>query len=163
MGDTLTLKDMRIVAALAFCALVTCSAYAGDAPSISPSAKDKCRVCGMFVAKYPDWTCCITFKGSPNVYFDGPKDMFTYLQNPGKYAAKQPTGSAIKVKDYYSLKTIDGRKAFYVAGGDVYGPMGRELVPFAKEADAKGFLADHKGNKVFRFDEVTPAVVRSLE
>ena len=63
--------------------------------------------------------------------------------------------------DYYSVAAIDGRKAFYVIGSDVRGPMGKELVPFAKKADADAFLKDHRGQKVLRFDEITPATLQS--
>jgi len=71
--------------------------------------------------------------------------------------------TAIQVKDYYSLKSVDGRTAFYVIGSDVYGPMGKELVPFEKQMDAQSFLRDHKGKKVLRFNEITPVVLKSLE
>jgi len=36
-------------------------------------------------------------------------------------------------------------------------------VPFAKKSDADGFLKDHRGRKVLRFDEITPATLKSLE
>jgi nitrous oxide reductase accessory protein NosL len=67
------------------------------------------------------------------------------------------------VKDYYTLNAIDGRKAFYVVGSDVYGPMGQELVPFEKITDAQGFSEDHKGKNILRFGEITPAVLDTLE
>jgi nitrous oxide reductase accessory protein NosL len=41
--------------------------------------------------------------------------------------------------------------------------MGNELVPFAMKADADGFLKDHRGQKVLRFEEITPAMLKSLE
>jgi nitrous oxide reductase accessory protein NosL len=37
--------------------------------------------------------------------------------------------------------------AYYVLGSDIYGPMGRELIPFEKEADAKEFIKDHQENQ----------------
>ena len=44
--------------------------------------------------------------------FDGPKDLFTYYLNPGKYNPGKSVKAmtAIRVKDYYSLAVIDGRK-----------------------------------------------------
>jgi copper chaperone NosL len=134
----------------------------GLAPS--PSAKDKCPVCGMFVAKYPDWLATITFTGAPPLYFDGPKDLFTYLQNRGSYARNQ-AGAAIEtilVNDYYSLKPIDARTAFFVIGSDVLGPMGKELIPFAKAAEAQEFSKDHQGKKLLRFGEITPQILKGL-
>jgi nitrous oxide reductase accessory protein NosL len=49
-----------------------------------------------------------------------------------------------------------------VLGSDVYGPMGREMVPFATEKEAREFKADHKGKRVLRFGEVTLDLVKSL-
>ncbi len=131
----------------------------------APSAESKCQVCGMFVAKYPDWTGVIVYKDATPVYFDGPKDLFTYYLDSGKYdpARKRSDIAALYVKDYYSLNFIDGRKAFYVFGSDVNGPMGRELVPFAKKADAEGFLHDHKGMKILRIGEITAAMLKTLD
>ena len=48
-------------------------------------------------------------------------------------------------------------------GSDVYGPMGRELIPFGDEAAAKEFLADHKGQAILGFSQITPAVVKGLD
>jgi nitrous oxide reductase accessory protein NosL len=153
---------------LMFMAIITAfpagEALAGKA-AVSAPADAKCPVCGMFVAKYPDWFTSLTFKDGSKVYFDGPKDMFTFCLNMKKYSpAKSPKDiAAIAVKDYSSLKVIDGRTAFFVSGSNVYGPMGKEIVPFAREADAREFLKDHNGNKILRFGEVTPAVLKSLE
>ena len=133
--------------------------------AVSAPADAKCPVCGMFVAKYPDWFSSLTFRDGATVYFDGPKDMFSYCLNMKKYRpAKSPDAlAAVTVKDYYSLKVIDGRTAFYVSGSNIYGPMGKEIVPFAKEGDAREFLKDHNGKIILRFKDVTPAVLKSLE
>jgi copper chaperone NosL len=141
------------------------SAVAAEKVPLAPSPKAKCPVCGMFVAKYPYWTASLTFKDSTTFYFDGPKDLFKYYLNPGRYGSsrKQADVAAIHVKDYYSLAVIDGRQAFYVIGGDVSGPMGRELVPFARKEDAEGFLKDHGGKKIVRFTEITAALLKTLE
>jgi nitrous oxide reductase accessory protein NosL len=145
--------------------LMACSALAEQKTPATPPAKAKCPVCGMFVAKYPEWVASLTLRDSTSVYFDGPKDLFKYLLNSGKYgpARKQADIAAIFVKDYYSLSQIDGRKAFYVIGADVLGPMGKELVPFAGRDDADAFLKDHHGLKVLRFEEIAPSVMKGLE
>lgn len=136
-------------------------------PAGSPPAtpKGNCAVCGMYVANFPDWAAAITFKDGSQAWFDGPKDLFTYLLDLKRYAARRQATdiAAILVKDYYGLKPIDGRKAFFVAGSDVMGPMGRELVPFATEPDARDFLRDHKGSQVLPFPGITSATLRSLE
>ncbi len=62
---------------------------------------------------------------------------------------------AIRVTDFYNLQPVDARKAFYVIGSDVLGPMGHELVPLASREDAADFLKDHKGRRILSFDQVT--------
>ena len=138
---------------------------AEDPKPLKPSARDKCPVCGMFVAKYPDWQAQVIFRDGSLAYFDGTKDMFKYLFNLKKYnPTKKPADiRAIYVTDYYELIFINGREAYYVAGSDIYGPMGRELIPFRKEADARGFLKDHKGKTLLKSEEVTPEIVRGLD
>jgi len=133
--------------------------------AVTPSAKDKCPVCGMFVAKYPDWSAAAKTKDGMIYYFDGPKDMFTHYFNPGHFTPgkKQSDISGLSVKEYYSLKMIDARGAFFVLGSDVYGPMGAELIPFASQKDAAAFMNDHKGKKVLRFGEITPQLLKELK
>jgi copper chaperone NosL len=159
---TLTLVLITFMAIIAL--FPAGEALAGKA-AVSAPADAKCPVCGMFVAKYTDWFTSLTFKDGSTVYFDGPKDMFTFCLSMKKYSpTKSPKEiAAISVKDYYSLKVIDGRSAFFVSGSNVYGPMGKEIVPFAKEADAREFLKDHNGKKILRFGDVTPAILKSLE
>ncbi|QEM68275.1 nitrous oxide reductase accessory protein NosL [Geobacter sp. FeAm09] len=153
----------RALFVLLFVVAVPPAFSAGPAPA--PSEREKCPVCGMFVAKYPDWAAAIQFNDGTRAAFDGPKDLFTYFLNlkrfnPGK---SRDAVTAIRVKDYYSLATIDGHTAYYVVGSDVYGPMGKELVPFAKLSDARGFMVDHRGTRVVRLSEITPAFLKSLE
>lgn len=150
---------------LLFCLLVAGSAPAAQKTPATPPAKAKCPVCGMFVAKYPDWAASITFRDSTTVYFDGPKDLFTFYLDPGRYAParKQADIADIRVKDYYSLAVVDGRRALYVMGSNVLGPMGKELVPFAGREDADGFMRDHGGVRILRFNEITRSVLKGLE
>lgn len=126
---------------------------------------DKCPVCGMFVAKYPDFVDQIVFKDGTHAFFDGVKDMMKYYfdlpkYNPGK---TKDDIAAILVTDYYTLKSGDGFKAWYVAGSDVYGPMGKELMPFTDEAAAKEFKVDHKGAAILSFQDITPALIKTLD
>jgi len=70
---------------------------------------------------------------------------------------------ALFVTDYYTLTLINGYEAFYVLGSDVYGPMGKELIPFEKEAEAREFMKDHKGKAILRFKDVTPEIIKPLD
>ncbi len=136
-----------------------------DRKPVKPSSKDKCPVCGMFVAKYPDFLAQVLFKDGSSAFFDGTKDMFKYYLDLKKY---QPSKSVsdidrIYVTNYYDLTLTDGRSAYYVLGSDIYGPMGRELIPFDKEADAKEFMKDHQGKSVLRFKEITPEIIKGVD
>ncbi len=119
----------------------------------------------MFVAKYPDFIAQIVFRDGNVAFFDGAKDLFKYYLNIKTYSPARKTAdiAVIYVTDYYSLSPVDGRAAWFVTGSDVYGPMGKELVPFAKESDAREFLKDHKGKNVMRFEQVTPALLKELD
>ncbi len=138
---------------------------AGERGPVKPQARDKCPVCGMFVQKYPDFLAEVVFKDGSYAIFDGTKDMFKYYFNFAKYNPVKRASDidAIYVTDYYELKLVDGRKAYYVDGSNVFGPMGKELIPFEKEADARQFAADHNGRAVQRFERVLPELIRSLD
>jgi nitrous oxide reductase accessory protein NosL len=139
--------------------------WAGEKKPVKPSPKDKCPVCGMFVAKYPDFLAEVLFKDGSYALFDGAKDMFKYYFNLKKYHPSKSLSDidSIYVTNYYDLTLINGYTAFYVLGSDVYGPMGRELIPFEKEGDAKEFMKDHKGKSLKRFKEITYEMVKELD
>ncbi len=119
----------------------------------------------MFVAKYPDWTAQAVYRDGAYAVFDGAKDLFKYLFSLRTYAPGRAAADIerLYVTDYYSLTYIDGRRALYVLGSDVLGPMGRELIPFGSEAEAREFMRDHKGKQVVRFGEVTAETIKALD
>jgi len=139
-------------------------ASAAPAAAATPSAKDKCPVCGMFVAKYPNWVASSRLKDGTTYFFDGPKDLFSHYFDTQRYTPgkRQAEIITMSVKEYYSLKMIDARSAFFVSGSDVFGPMGSELIPFATQQDAASFMNDHKGKRLLRFKEITPAIIKAL-
>ena len=146
--------------------LVAAQAAAGEAkPPAKPSPANKCPVCGMFVAGYQDFLAAVVFKDGTTAYFDGCKDMFRFLFDVGTYAPgrKRADVGSIWATDYYSLSWIDAAAALFVRGGDILGPMGRELIPFGKDAEAKEFMKDHKGEALFHFAEVTPDILKDID
>lgn len=140
------------------------AAWAGDA-EIAIKKTDRCPVCGMFVYKYPKWVARIAMRDGGYYFYDGAKDMFKHVFDPGKYTpgkAAQDMASFV-VTDYYETELIDAKAAYYVVGSDVLGPMGHELLPFKDEEAAREFMADHKGEKIIRFEDVTPELIQSLD
>ncbi len=119
----------------------------------------------MFVAKYRDFVTQIVFKDGSQVFFDGVKDMMKYYFNLPKYNPAKAIAdiSTIRVSDYYKLTVIDGYKAWYIIGSDVYGPMGKELIPFQDEPAAKEFKVDHKGTAILQFKDITPEIIKTLD
>ena len=120
---------------LAFLFTFTPILFANGPPTDTVTPKTRCTVCGMFVAKY----------------------------HPEQYGGH--SRGAIKhiyVKDYYSLKWLPAKDAYYVVGSDVYGPMGHEFIPFESKNGAESFLKDHHGKEILTFDKITPEIVNSM-
>lgn len=149
-------------------ALIIVGAALASAGSLQPHTvgpKDKCPVCGMFVAKFPGFAAEIRFGDGSSVHFDGAKDMFKYYLNLSRYAPGRKTADigAVFVTDYYDLTKVNGLSAYYVMGSDVYGPMGRELIPFGSESKARDFRNDHRGTRIIRLRDVTPTLLNQLD
>lgn len=139
--------------------------FASDGKIPAPDRLDKCPVCGMFVYKYPDWVASVEMAGGQRFYFDGAKDMFRFLFNMDEFGQGRVAAdiSRMHVTDYYDLVTVAADKAYYVIGSDVYGPMGRELVPFASIEAAREFMKDHKGKRVLEFGDINADMVEGLD
>ncbi|MHB8846228.1 MAG: nitrous oxide reductase accessory protein NosL [Nitrospirota bacterium] len=155
-----------MIAAVLAVALSSLEASAAPAPQfVPPAPRDKCPVCGMFAAKYPDWIAEVLFRDGSYAVFDGPKDLFMYLAGLKQYAPgkERKDIGAVLVNDYYAVRPISGFEAYYVVGSDVLGPMGRELIPFEREQDAREFMQDHHGGKILRFNDITSTVLKSLD
>lgn len=153
-----------IFAAVILCFTVT-AVFADQRKPVKPLQKDRCPVCGMFVAKYPDFIAEIIFRDGTYAVFDGVKDMLKYYFTIDKYnpAKKLSDIDSIYVTDYYGLELVDGRKAFYVIGSNVFGPMGRELIPFGSRREAEEFMKDHQGKAVFEFEAISYDIVKGLD
>lgn len=130
-----------------------------------PGPRDTCPVCGMFVARYPEWVATVVYRDGHADHFDGAKDLFKYLLDLPRYApGRAPADiTGLGVTDYYTVERIDARTALYVTGSDVYGPMGHELVPHAGAADAAEFSRDHGGKRTLGFDGVTMDLLLALD
>ncbi|TRD23225.1 nitrous oxide reductase accessory protein NosL [Palleronia caenipelagi] len=88
------------------------------------------------------------------MFFAQVRDGIAYLRSPerdGRITAiyVSDTGSAADWDVPQSLPWITAEDAVFVIGSDRPGGMGApELVPFASEADAAAFIADHGGQAV---------------
>lgn len=135
------------------------------AKPIQVPEKAKCPVCGMFVAKYPNWVGEIETADGQHYYFDGVKDMLKFYFDPNRYHVKLASDqiAAIRVSDYYDLGPMDAHKAWYVIGSNVYGPMGDELIPFRTKEEAEIFSKDHFGKSIVSFEKIDAKMVHGLD
>ena len=149
----------RILLATFLISLVSIPVYSAE-PKM-PGKNDRCPVCGMFVAPYPDWVTTIVLKDGKQIFFDGCKDLFRYyLKLPaGEGKGTRSEIAEIYVTEYYSTQLVPANQVFFVLGSDVYGPMGKELIPVAKKELAETFMLDHSGTQILRFNEITPDIL----
>ncbi len=124
--------------------------------------KAKCPVCGMFIYKYPHWAAVMDIDGK-KYFFDGVKDMMKYYIFDGDFPYNRKDIKSMLVTDFYTLNAIDAKSAYYVIGSNVYGPMGHELIPFKDLKSAKEFMAEHNGEKIVKFDEITDKLIIELD
>ena len=155
----------KILISLIFSLGLSVAVSSAVAEPVDPVSPDqRCAVCGMMVAKYKPWVTQIHAASEKVVMFDGVKDMMAYYFDPAAYSGKGDMATAeIWVKDYYTLEYLDGRKAIYVVGSDVMGPMGEELVPFGSSNAAENFSNDHKGKQLLLFDEIKSDMIMSMK
>lgn len=129
---------------------------------------DTCFVCGMYITKYPGPRAEAYVRGRKTpLKFGSTRDFFAYVLQPENKASLQ----SLFVQDTAKLNWlhpstapasfVDARKAYYVAFQPLPGAMGPTLASFAKEADAKTFVAA-RGGTLLRFDQVTPELVSEL-
>lgn len=129
-----------------------------------PGPRERCPLCGLMVAGYPNCRAQLRFADSKVVFFDGVKDLMKYYFQISKYEKKRKAGDIreIFVTDYYSTDPIGAATAWFVIGSDVLGPKGRELIPHRSQELAEQFSKDHDGRRILTFQEITPELVGGL-
>jgi copper chaperone NosL len=63
------------------CLIILCLvavSFAAGLKEPTPSPKDKCPVCGMYVEMFADWNARVELKDAVEAIFDGAKCMFKY-------------------------------------------------------------------------------------
>jgi copper chaperone NosL len=155
---------------LALVLLAGCSGRPSPAkPAVATHADDACAVCGMYLdgSPGPRAEAWVSGRAKPLV-FDSTRDFFAYVLQPENQSALQE----LYVQDsaridwqqpsHAAVSFVDARRAYYVAWQPLPGSMGPTLAPFASHAAAEAFVREH-GGAVLAFDEVTPALVATLD
>ncbi len=96
----------------------------------------RCGTCGMKVDPASAWVSYLTVNGQ-EVAFDTPRCALAAWRGSGKI-------SGARFREYYSQELISADRIRFVAGSDVIGPMGPELVPVGLDNAAR-FARDHNG------------------
>ncbi len=125
-----------------------------------------CLVRHIKVYKEPKWVAKIEVRNGKTVYFSSPKSMFEFYNRPGKWfdvgVKSERDFSEIVVTDYETLKPINAETAFFVYGSRVTSPSGDDLVALGTKEAAEKFAKTYSGKRVFKFDEVSDALIRLL-
>ncbi len=125
-----------------------------------------CIVRKIALSKDPKWAAKIATRGGKTVYFSSPKSMFEFYHQPGKWfeigIKSERDFAEIVVRDYVTDKPIDAESAFFVYGSRATSPAGDDLVAIGDKEEAEKFSQKYSGKRIFKFDEVSDALIRLL-
>ncbi len=126
----------------------------------------RCLVRNFFVYKDPKWVGKIELKNGKKIFFSSPKSLIEFYHRPGKWyelgVKSEKDFRDIIVTDYLTLKPINARDAFYIYGSRATSPAGDDLVAIGGEEAAKEFASKYSGKRVFKFTEVSDALIRLI-
>jgi len=118
------------------------------------------------VSKEPKWVSKIELSNGKKLFFCSPKSMLEFYQQPGKWdylgVKSEDDFKDIIVIDFKTGEAIDAHGAFYIYGTNVISPAGDDLIPFANYKDAKEFYKINRGQRIFSFKEISPALIRLI-
>jgi hypothetical protein len=100
------------------------------------------------------WRTELVTKSGP-VAFDTPRCALA------AWRSGRTPATALRAQEFYDRAWRDGVDLRFVAGSDVPGPMGADLVPVDPSRVSK-FLSDHRGTRAYTLAEVTAEVLSSL-
>lgn len=154
-----------ITTLIVFTSLVSCSDNAKQQKvihqAVAMESSDECHLCGMLITRFdgPKGEVFRKELGDQVFKFCSTRDMFSYYLDPENQRnvaqmlvhdmSKMPWGSD-SIDDKYF---IDAKTAWYVAGSDKTGAMGKTLASFSQQKDAQAF-ADEFGGQVLSFKDV---------
>ena len=119
----------------------------------------RCSFCGMRVPRGSHWAAGARDAAGHDLHFDTPACVFRY-----RWSSR---GSGLRdawLTEYYGPAgpRTPGTQLRFVAGSDVVGPMGVDLIP-VDPARLDAFVRDHRGRRTFAYDDVTADVLAHLE
>ena len=124
--------------------------------AVAMESSDECHLCGMLITRFdgPKGEVFRKETGEQVFKFCSTRDMFSYYLDPENKRnvaqmlvhdmSKMPWGSD-SIDDKYF---IDAKVAWYVAGSEKTGAMGKTLASFSQQKDAQAFAKEFGGQVV---------------
>ena len=124
--------------------------------AVAMESSDECHLCGMLITRFdgPKGEAFRKETGEQVFKFCSTRDMFSYYLDPENKRnvaqmlvhdmSKMPWGSD-SIDDKYF---IDAKSAWYVAGSEKTGAMGKTLASFSQQKDAVAFAKEFDGQVV---------------
>ena len=145
--------------------LAGCDRADGGTQALAPVEIDRATTCdldGMLLADYPGPKAQLRYQdqATPVFFCDTLELLATLLRpeqvRPVQAAWVQDMGQAdwAQPQGHWT----EARGAVYVLGSRRHGSMGPTAASFAREEDARAFMAQH-GGRLLRFAEITPDMV----
>lgn len=125
---------------------------------VEPGPMDRCRVCGMYPARYPRHHSQVQTGDGATIHFCSTQCLVAFKAEPAQYMKKPTKIKATWVQVYPEGGWEYAGGLYYLIGSSIIGPMGPEALPFRQRRNAVK-LAQEKGGKVYRFSELTPDIV----
>jgi len=119
-----------------------------------PGNSVSCAFCGMPPAKYPAHRSQLTTIDGQQMHFCSTICLVNYLND--HKSSTQPKASWVTVYPDGDYEYANG--LYYVVGSSVMGPMGPEVLPYRKKADAETLIAK-RGGKIVRWRDIVPVAV----
>jgi hypothetical protein len=118
-------------------------------------AELRCKYCGMKIDPSSAWRAELTTADGSTAAFDAPRCALASWRS-GATPAR-----SLRVQEYYDRTWRNAEELRFVVGGDVVGPMGKDLVPVDPSRTTK-FIQDHAADRALRLDEITMDVLRAI-
>lgn len=119
-------------------------------------SRPRCAECGMYADVAPAFAAGAVSREGRTLRFDAPRCLFKWLASPAGQGAR-----GIWVTEHYAQRHVDVDSVMFVAGSDVIGPMGKDLIPVASTSVAR-FVDDH-GGSVYERSAIDASVLQTLD
>jgi hypothetical protein len=117
--------------------------------------EERCSSCGMKIDRASAWRAEIVMADGAVLQFDTPRCALR------AWTTRKVATKTLRVQEYYDRNFRDAADLRFVAGGDVTGPMGPDLVPVDPSRVTK-YIQDHGADRAYSLSEITPEILGKL-